>query len=340
MLHALSFLFSQSADLPTLQDVENKVRLLPGVELRSEMVSPSVVPVHFKMSRQQRFWAKYPTSEQFTSKDGTITWMPDRREYAESKERSGNPLPVGFDALWGGPSTYKQVGGTTEATFHGFKCFQIPCQVTEAYTIQLFVEMDTLLPRGTRVEYKGQTHEIVHKTINIRPMDEQWMVFRRPVDARPAGKFDPLTSLIKPGTSLKNFKAVDTQGSKVELSRLLGKHSGLVVNFWFSSCTGCIAEMPYLVKLHPKLKAANIGMIGVNAVDGSQFASRTAKKNSLPYPTLVGPGATSITKQVSVQAYPVTLVVGKNGVVKDAIMGFDEARLTKALSQIGFDSSK
>lgn len=276
MLGAIAFAFSALPDLPKLTDVEAKISQLEGIELISEMVSPSVVPVRFKVSPNNRFWSKYPTSERFVIGKMVTTWMPDRREFATEPEDSGNPLPVGYHSLWKGTSPYKQVGETTEAKFHGFDCYMIPCQVTDAYTIQLYVEKASLLPRGTKVEFGGKTHEMVHNTINIRKLDDAWLEFRKPADARVAGKFDPLSSLIKPGTKLANVKAADITGSKVELSQLLKKHSGLVVNFWFSSCTGCVAEMPFLVKLHPKLKAANIGLVGVNAVDAKGYAGRTS----------------------------------------------------------------
>lgn len=322
--------------LPTLADVEAKVKVLPGVEIFSEMVSPSVVPVHFKCSPEGYFWAKYPSSEDFVGPKSHVTWIPDRREYSEQPNEPGNPLPVGFDALWPGKPTYRQTGPTEEARFHERDCYKIPCKGDAGYTIQLYVDRATLLPRGTRVELNGTTHEMVHKTVNVRKMPAEWLQFKKPADARPAGKFDPTESLIKPGTSIGDFTAADTAGRKTSLKGLMKGKSGLVLNFWFSACTGCVAEMPFMVALKPKIEKSNIGLIGVNAIDGVDFARRTSKLNRLPYPTLVGDGASHLTKKVGIGAYPVTLVVDKNRKVVDAIMGFDEARLTKALKSLGY----
>ena len=334
MLGGLLFLFT-SQDLPTLADVNARVQRLPGVELRSEMVRPSVVPVTFKISPRGLQWAKYPTTEQFTSRTADVVWMPDRREFATNKPEETNPLPVGFHTLWPvSRDAYRQIGPTSEATFHGFQCYVLPCKGEADYTIQLFVNKDNLLPRGTRVELSGTTYEMVHRTVLPREMDDRFLQFRPPADARPAGKHDPAASLIKPGTKLKRFQAKDAAGQEWSLQSLLRQRQGAVLNFWFSSCTGCVAEMPFLVKLAPELARRQIALLGVNAIDEGSIVQRTAKTNGLPYPTLVGPGASALSKSVGVQAYPVTLVLDKGGTVIDTILGFDEPRLRSALNRL------
>ncbi|MBS1719048.1 MAG: TlpA family protein disulfide reductase [Armatimonadetes bacterium] len=320
---------------PTLNDLNTKVRQFPGVIVESEMTSPSVVPMTFKVSPSGLMVAKYPTTEQFYSKDEVVTWMPDRREYSRAKPEDLNPLPVGFHALWaGGETEYKQVGETKDASFAGKSCYEMDLAAKGGYTIHLFVEQANLMPKGTRVELNGTTYESVYKSVTVGKLDEKTLRFQPPKDSRPAGKFDPSSTLIKPGTKLTDFAAKDGMGKKWKLSSLLSSHRGVVLNFWFSACTGCVAEMPYLVGLAPKLAKSKIAMLGVNTIDEKSAMLRTATKNKLPYPTLIGTGAESLTKAVSVQAYPVTVVVDKKGTVVDAILGFDEARLTKAIKVV------
>lgn len=334
MLALLSLVFAQTMT-PGLKDVEAKISTLPGVEIVSEMISPSIVPVTFKISPKGSFYSKYPTTEMFVTPTKSLTWMPDRREYSETKSEEGNPLPVGYHTMWpDGSKTYRQTGETKSATFNGFDCWQIPCKGKDDYTINLYVEKSTLLTRGTKVELNGTLYEMVHRKITVGTVAPAELTFQKPKDARPAGKFDPAESLIKPGTKLSSFSAKDTSGKSISFKDLLSKHKGVVFNFWFSSCTGCVAEMPYLVKLSPNLAKSKIALIGVNAVDGRDIAARTAKKNKLPFPTLTGSGAETLTKAVSVQAYPVTLIVNKQGIVLDAIMGFDETRLKAAIDKI------
>lgn len=321
---------------PTLKEVEAKIRTLPGIELHSEMVRPSVVPMHFKISPKGYYWAKYPSSEEFIGPTKRVTWIPDRREFTEEKPEPGNPLPVGYDCLWPGDATYQQSGETTFEKFHDWQCLKIICKGAQPHTIELFVEQGSLLPRGTRVELNGTTYEIVHKTISIRDLSTDWLQFRKPSDARPAGKYDPAANLIKPGTALPDFLVNDLLGRKFQLKESVGK-SGAVINFWFSACTGCIAEMPHLVKLAPKLKEAGVTLMGVNTVDAPSIAKRTSQLHKLPFPTLVGKGANALTSKVGVGAYPVTLVVDSRRNVVDAILGFQEERLNQALKKIGVD---
>lgn len=338
MLSGVLILQLSQAQLPRLEDVEAKVSALPGVELFAEIVSPSVIPIHFKLSPKGLLWTKYPTTESFIEGKKNTTWMPDRREYAESNSNEDNPLPVGYHSLWAGSKPYRQIGDSSNESFNGVDCVKIPCRGSGEYTIDLFVEKASLLPRGSRVTLNGQVHEIFYKRVEVREMKTEWLRFRKPLDARPAGKFDPIKSLIKPGTKLTGFRAKDFLGNDHTLTSLFKGSSGLVMNFWFSACTGCIAEMPYLVQLKPILDQAKIRLVGVNSIDQPQFAQRTSKLNSLSFPTLVGEGSANLTKQVGVGAYPVTLVVDKDMKVVDAIMGFDKVRLTNALKALGVNT--
>ena len=56
---------------PTYVDVVKKVRSLPGVELRSEMVSPSIVAVKFLVSPQGKMVGHYPTSVMYQDAKST-----------------------------------------------------------------------------------------------------------------------------------------------------------------------------------------------------------------------------------------------------------------------------
>jgi len=330
-------LFALIADEPpTLAEVEARVRTMPGVTIASEMQSPSVVPIEFKIGREGRFWAKYPTSEMYISVKETITWMADRKEYAKAPNTEGNPLPVGFHTLWPGAQSYRQIGLTEVAKFFGQDCFKITCQGSEPYSIDLFIDQSTKLPKGTRVQFNGTTYEMLYKSVKVGAIDPKLFIFQPPQGSKPAGGQNPDLKLIKPGAKLDGFAGVDLKGRALSAATLKKQFpKGLILNFWFSSCVGCVEEMPFLVKLHPKLAKLKIGLVGVNPVDKAQIAQRTAAKNQLGYPTLSGAGADSLRRRVSVEVYPVTVVLGPDHTVVDAFAGFDERRLTSALKQLG-----
>ncbi len=322
---------------PGLDDVAAKVKAMPGVEIQAEMVSPSVIPITFRIARDGLFYAKYPASEQYTDKENETTYFADRQEYATTRRRPGNPLPVGFEALWPDQTdACRQVGPATEAPFYDWACYQIPCKGAAEHIVNLFVDRDTLLPRGTRVELKGVRYETVYRTLRVAALERQQVVFVAPPDAHPAGEFNPLDVLIKAGAKLPPITGRDPSGNVVSVADLIGASGrGAVLNFWFSACTECVREMPYLVKLQPQLKAQGIAFVGINTIDKSDIARRTAEKNALPYPTIVGEDASTIVDQAGVKAYPVTLILNKDMQVVDAIMGFDPTRVEKALKSLG-----
>jgi thiol-disulfide isomerase/thioredoxin len=324
---------------PTLDEVAAKVRAMPGVEIEAECVSPSVVPITFRIAAEGFFYAKYPASEQYTDAQNKTVYFADRQEYTTQTRPPENPLPCGFDALWPDKADpYQQVGPTTETKFHDWACYEIPCKRASGHLVNLFVERDTLLPRGTRVELKGVRYETAYRVVRIAAQDRRLVSFTPPAEARPAGEFNPLSSLVKIGTELPSVAGLDARGNVVSLTELIGPAGrGAVLNFWFSVCAECVREMPYVVKLQPRLHAQGVAFVGINPIDRSDVAQRTAEKNALPFPTIVGKDAVALAQQAGVRAYPVTLILNKNIEVVDAVMGFDPARVEKALKSLGVE---
>lgn len=319
---------------PPLTDILTKTGKLPGVIVKVEMISPSVVPIEFRIAPGGKLMAIYPTSVQYNTPEQWIVWMPDRREYSVQKSERGNPLPAGFDMLWPGDDINQQTGPATSITFEKKLCFAYPCKTKSGQAFDLFVDQANLMPYGTRAKANGNTYEMVYRSITIKTFGKKDLDFVPPPDARIPKPGEPRPDLIKTGSKLQSFSATDQTGKKHSLDSLMKDKKGLVLNFWFSSCTGCVAEMPYLVKLHPQLTKEKIGLIGINSIDNASITGRTSKKNNLPYPTLGGDGSKGITKQVSVTAYPVTVVIDKDRKVVDAILGFDEPRLAKAIDTL------
>jgi thiol-disulfide isomerase/thioredoxin len=67
-----------------------------------------------------------------------------------------------------------------------------------------------------------------------------------------------------PGPSVEDFALPDLQGKRVRLSDFRGKT--VLINFWATWCTACLAEIPDLIELHNKL-ADRIVILGI-ALDG------------------------------------------------------------------------
>ncbi|RYG36981.1 TlpA family protein disulfide reductase [bacterium] len=319
---------------PTLDDVYRKTAALPGVELKSEMVSPSVIPMEFKFGPDGSLWAKYPTTEQFSTLEETITWMPDRRQFAKEKTRETNPLPVGYETMWPGGKPQTQTGDAKTATFMGKEAWEIPCKGDLVADTKLYIDKGTGLPIGTIAQFNGATYETHHLSVKIVPHSKNSLRFVAPKDAKPYEKVDLGAKLIKPQTPMPPFEGRDEKGGRLNMKALLKGKRGLLVNLWFSACTGCVAEMPALVKLDSEFRGKGIAFVGVNPIDDVSSARRTVELRKLPYRTLVGEDAQKLAKSVGVVAYPVTLMVNAEGRVVETFMGFDEARFRSALESL------
>jgi peroxiredoxin len=315
---------------PELSDLYSKIRKLPGVSIECEMVRPSNVPMSFKIAPPKgsvgpALWAKYPSTEQFTSGKTTITWVQDRREYAETALEPGNPLPAGFESLWGTEGWLAQTGPATPARFHGRPAMSIPCKAVLGHEVTLFVADG--LPIGTIATSQGNTYEMVYRSVKVGPVPANEITFNPPRDARKSVPGQRPADLLPKGTKFPTFSGLSLKGKELKSASLMRKQRGMVINFWFSACTGCIQEMPMLTELHSELKRSQITLIGVNTVDEPKYARKTATSKMLPFETLTGKGAETLTAQPKVQAYPATYILNAKGVVVDSFFGVDENRL-------------
>jgi len=81
-------------------------------------------------------------------------------------------------------------------------------------------------------------------------------------------------------------KIVMTQlkgGQKIDLASLRGHP--VLVTFWATSCPGCVAEMPHLIKLYQELAPQGFEMIGVAmSYDKPDNVLEMQKQKAIPYP--------------------------------------------------------
>ena len=72
-------------------------------------------------------------------------------------------------------------------------------------------------------------------------------------------------------------------GEKIDLAALRGRP--VLINFWATSCPGCIAEMPQLIKLYQELAPKGFEIIGVAmSYDLPNHVLEMQKQKAIPYP--------------------------------------------------------
>ena len=124
------------------------------------------------------------------------------------------------------------------------------------------------------------------------------------------------------------FEGTDLEGNPVT-NELFKENSVTVVNFWFSACAPCIAELGELNELNEELKLKGGAVIGINAdtIGGDESmimeARQILEKKGAAYQNIYF-SADSEAGQLtySITAFPTTVVVDRNGrMVGEPILG-------------------
>ena len=125
-----------------------------------------------------------------------------------------------------------------------------------------------------------------------------------------------------------SFEGMDLEGNPVT-SELFKENSVTVVNFWFSTCAPCIAELGELNALNEELKLKGGAVIGINAdtIGGDESMIMEARsileKKGAMYQNIYFPVESEAGQLTySITAFPTTVVVDRNGrMVGEPILG-------------------
>ena len=126
----------------------------------------------------------------------------------------------------------------------------------------------------------------------------------------------------------KNFSAQDLDGNSVD-DTLFSGNAVTVVNFWFTGCKPCVAELSALNDLNEALKEMGGEVVGINTetFDGNEDAIKEAKEilesQGAAYRNLSISSDSDAGKYASeIMAFPTTILVDRNGnIVGDPMMG-------------------
>ena len=126
----------------------------------------------------------------------------------------------------------------------------------------------------------------------------------------------------------KNFSGQDLDGNSVDDSLFSG-NAVTVVNFWFTGCKPCVAELSALNDLNEALKEMGGEVVGINTetFDGNEDAIKEAKEvlesQGADYRNLSISSDSDAGKYASeIMAFPTTILVDRNGnIVGDPMLG-------------------
>ena len=123
-------------------------------------------------------------------------------------------------------------------------------------------------------------------------------------------------------------------GSKKTTEDLKGKVT--LVNFWATSCTTCVAEMPHIVETHDKYKARGYQTVAVAmSYDPPSYVVNYAQTRKLPFDVAIDNTGAVAKAWGDVQLTPTTFIVNKRGeIVKRYVGQPDFAELHQLIERL------
>ena len=126
----------------------------------------------------------------------------------------------------------------------------------------------------------------------------------------------------------KNFSGQDFDGNSVDES-LFSENAVTVINFWFTGCKPCVAELSKLNELNDAVRAMGGEVVGINTetFDGNESAIKEAasvlESQGAKYRNLSIDSSSDAGKYASnIMAFPTTILVDRNGnIVGDPMLG-------------------
>ncbi len=181
----------------------------------------------------------------------------------------------------------KQYGKTDE---NGQVSFQLAGSADYAVTL-------TGVPKGYEVEasypFNGSTADI---TLTSRPVTGESLS-------------DATLGL---GDVMYDFSVVTPEGQTVTLSELLQEKQMVLLNFWYTTCTYCVAEFPYMEEAY-KQYSDKVGIIAVNPLEDDSAVAAFREQYGLTFPMATCQPAWSNTFNVS--GYPTSIIIDRYGVI-------------------------
>src|SRR5205814_8026697 len=113
------------------------------------------------------------------------------------------------------------------------------------------------------------------------------------------------------------WEAKDLDDHPISAKSLRGKV--VVMDFWYRGCGWCMYAMPQVKQLAADFKDKPVAILGMNTDDEVKDAQFVIDAMGLTYPTIKAKG---IPEKYQVQGFPTLIIVDKDGVVRDAHVGY------------------
>jgi peroxiredoxin len=119
-------------------------------------------------------------------------------------------------------------------------------------------------------------------------------------------------------------------GEQLDTATLRGKV--VLVNFWATTCTACVAEMPALIQTHQKFAARGLETVAVAMdYDPPVQVRAFAQKNQLPFTVALDTDGSAARDFAGVRMTPTTFLIDRHGRIERKYLGAPDFTALHAL---------
>jgi len=127
------------------------------------------------------------------------------------------------------------------------------------------------------------------------------------------------------------FSLKTLTGEEISLSKYKGKT--LLIDFWATWCGPCRESIPHLVHLHKTYRGQGLEVVGLSMDKGDpKTVDHFVKSLDIPYPIAIAPE--EIARAYGVNGLPTTVLIDKEGKIREKIVGFNTAIAKKIESRV------
>ena len=138
--------------------------------------------------------------------------------------------------------------------------------------------------------------------------------------------------MAKPAAPPQVFSTLD--GRQIALAEQHGKV--VLVNFWATSCPGCVKEMPDMVKVYNDYRDRGFEIVAVAmSYDPPEYVNNFVQTRQLPFPIVLDADGAHAQAFGNVQVTPTSFVIGPDGRIHEHKLGeIDFDRLRALLDRV------
>ena len=114
------------------------------------------------------------------------------------------------------------------------------------------------------------------------------------------------------GDIMYDFTVTTPDGEAVNLSKMLEEKKMVLLNFWYTTCTYCVAEFPFMQEAYEQY-SEDVGIIAVNPFEEDPAISSFQAQYGLTFPMAKCPATWSATFGIS--GYPTSVIIDQYGVI-------------------------